>query len=350
MDEAKFHQVVGAMIGHMTGAMVCFGVWLGDEVGLWRAMNGAGPMSAEAVAKAADTNPRLTLEWLRGQAAAGLVDHDPASDTYLLPEEQAAMVADDTSPVFVARGMATVGSLHNDFEKIAAAMRGDGKLAWGEHHPHLFTGTEWFFRTGYRAHLTAEWIPAMDGVAERLAAGANVADVGCGHGASAVVLAQAYPASRIVGFDYHADSIRVARERAAEAGVADRVEFGVAGAADYPGSFDLICFFDCLHDMGDPVGVATHARERLAPDGSVLLVEPFALDGAGNLTDNPMAALLYIASAAICVPTSLAQDVGLGLGAQAGPGRLREVFAKAGFSRFDVVSTSALNMIVQARL
>jgi SAM-dependent methyltransferase len=350
MDEAKFHQVVGAMIGHMTGAMVCFGVWLGDEVGLWRAMNGRGSMSAEAVAEAAGTNPRLTLEWLRGQAAAGLVEYDAAADTYLLPEEQAAMVADDTSPVFVARGMATVASLYIDLEKISAAMRGDGKFAWGDHHPHLFSGTEWFFRTGYRAHLTADWIPAMDGVAQRLAAGASVADVGCGHGASAVVLADAYPAARIVGFDYHPESIRVARERATEAGVADRVEFRVAGATDYPGSFDLICFFDCLHDMGDPVGVAAHARERLAPDGSVLLVEPFALDGPGNLTENPMAAMLYVASAAICVPTSLAQDVGLGLGAQAGPGRLREVFAQAGFSRFDVVSTSALNMIVQARV
>jgi SAM-dependent methyltransferase len=350
MDKAKYHRVVGAMVAHMTGAMVCYGIWLGDEVGLWRAMHGAGPMSAEAVAKAAGTNPRLTLEWLRGQAAAGLLEYDAATETYLLPEEQAAMVADDTSPVFIARGMYTMASLYIDIEKIAAAMRGDGKLAWGDHHPHLFTGTEWFFRNGYRAHLPAEWIPAMDGVAERLTAGARVADIGCGHGASAIAMADAYPAARVVGFDYHPDSIRVARERAAEAGVADRVEFEVAGAADYPGEFDLICFFDCLHDMGDPLGAAAHARERLAPGGSILLVEPFAMDGPSNLTENPMAAILYISSAAICVPASLAQEVGLGLGAQAGPARLREVFAEAGFSRFDVVATSALNMIVQARV
>jgi SAM-dependent methyltransferase len=350
MDKAKYHQAVGAMIGHMTGSMVCFGIWLGDEVGLWRAMHGSGPMTAADIAKAAGTNERLTLEWLRGQVAAQLLDYDEAAETFLLSEEVAALVADDTSPVFISRGMYTTSALYHDMDRIAQTMRGDGKFAWGDHHPHLFKGTEWFFRTGYRAHLTSSWIPAMDGVVEQLTAGAAVADVGCGHGASAIVLAGEFPASRIVGFDYHAASVRVARERAAEAGVGDRVEFEVAGAHDYPGSFDLICFFDCLHDMGDPVGAARHARERLNPDGSVLLVEPFALDGPSNLTDNPMAPMLYIASAAICTPTSLAQDVGLGLGAQAGPGRLREVFAEAGFSRFDVVSTSALNMIVQARV
>jgi len=350
MDEAKLEQFMGAMVGHMTGAMVCFGVWLGDELGLWREMAGAGPMSADLVAKTAGTNPRLTLEWLNGQAAAGMVTHDAAAGTYALSEEAALALADETSPVFVARGMATLASMFIDLDKIATAMRGDGALAWGEHHPHLFSGTEWFFRTGYRAHLAADWIPAMDGVADRLQTGAAVADIGCGHGASAVVLADSYPASRIHGFDYHAPSIDTARARAVEAGVGDRVEFVVAGATDYPGSYDLICFFDCLHDMGDPVGVARHARERLSDGGSVLLVEPFALDGPTNLADNPMAAMLYIASTGICVPNSLSQDVSLGLGAQAGPGRLREVFTEAGFSRFDVVATSPLNMIIQARV
>jgi SAM-dependent methyltransferase len=350
MDEAKLEQFMGAMVGHMTGAMVCFGVWLGDELGLWREMAGAGPVSAEAVAKGAGTNPRLTLEWLNGQAAAGMVSHDAEAGTYELSAEAAMALSDETSPVFVARGMATLASMFIDLDKIATAMRGDGALAWGEHHPHLFSGTEWFFRTGYRAHLTTEWIPAMDGVAERLQAGAAVADVGCGHGASAVVLADAYPASRIHGFDYHAPSVETANARAAEAGVAKRVEFTVATATDYPGRFDLICFFDCLHDMGDPVGVATYARSRLADGGSVLLVEPFALDGPTNLAENPMAAMLYIASTGICTPNSLSQDVGLGLGAQAGPERLRDVFAQAGFSRFDVVATSPLNMIIQARV
>jgi SAM-dependent methyltransferase len=350
MDEAKLEQFMGAMVGHMTGAMVCFGVWLGDELGLWREMAGAGPMSAEAVAKGAGTNPRLTLEWLNGQAAAGMVTHDAGAGTYELSVEAAMALSDETSPVFVARGMATLASMFIDLDKIAGAMRGDGALAWGEHHPHLFSGTEWFFRTGYRAHLAADWIPAMDGVADRLQAGAAVADVGCGHGASAVVLADSYPASRIHGFDYHAPSVETARARAAEAGVGSRVEFSVAGATDYPGRYDLICFFDCLHDMGDPVGVATHARTRLAEGGSVLLVEPFALDGPTNLAENPMAAMLYIASTGICTPNSLSQDVGLGLGAQAGPARLREVFSQAGFSRFEVVATSPLNMIIQARV
>jgi 2-polyprenyl-3-methyl-5-hydroxy-6-metoxy-1,4-benzoquinol methylase len=350
MDEAKLGAYMGAMAGHMTGASVCFGVWLGDEVGLWRAMAGAGPSGAEAVAAAAGTNPRLTLEWLRGVAAAGLVEYDPAAQTYLLGPEGTLALADETSPVFVARGMATMASMWFDTDKVANAFRGDGKLAWGEHHPHLFTGTEWFFRTGYRALLATEWIPAMDGVESKLAAGGAVADIGCGHGASAIVLAQAYPASRVQGFDYHGESIVTARRRAADEGVADRVSFEVATAKDYAGTYDLICFFDCLHDMGDPVGIAAHAREHLAPGGSVLLVEPFALDGPTNMTENPMAALMYLASTAICTPNSLSQEVGLGLGAQAGPAVLQQVFADAGFSRFDVVASSHLNLIVQVRV
>jgi SAM-dependent methyltransferase len=349
MDEGKLEQFMGSMIGHMTGAMLCCGIWLGDELGLYRAMAGAGACTADDVAAASGTNPRLVREWLDGQAAGGLIEHDPAAGTYTLGEEAAMALADDTSPAFVAKGMATLGSVFIDIDKIAGAFRGDGALAWGEHHPHLFLGTEWFFRTGYRAMLATEWIPAMDGVAAKLEAGATVADVGCGHGASAVVMAEAYPASRISGFDLHDPSIQIAEKRAAEAGVQDRVGFETASAKSYPGTYDLICFFDCLHDMGDPVGIARYAREHLAPGGSVLLVEPFAIDGRTNLTDNPLAALLYTASATICTPNSLSQEVGLGLGAQAGPGRLREVLAEAGLHDVAVVATSPLNLIIQAR-
>jgi SAM-dependent methyltransferase len=246
--------------------------------------------------------------------------------------------------------MNAFGSFFYDFEKITAAFRGDGGLAWGDHHPCLFKGTEWFFRTGYRTFLPEVWIPALDGVQERLQTGARVADVGCGHGASVIVMAGAFPNSEFFGFDYHEPSIEVARERAAEAGVAERTTFEVAGAKDYAGSYDLICFFDCLHDMGDPVGTARYAYERLAPEGCVLLVEPFALDGRGeNLTGNPMAALLYTASSAVCTPNSLSQEVGLGLGAQAGEGRLRAVFEEAGFSKFRRATESPLNLILEAR-
>jgi SAM-dependent methyltransferase len=237
-----------------------------------------------------------------------------------------------------------------DMEKFKAAFTGTGALAWGDHHPCLFKGTEWFFRTGYRAHLPGEWIPALEGVEDKLAAGARVADVGCGHGASVMAMAEAYPASRFWGFDYHPPSIETARQRAREAGVEDRAAFAIAGATGYPGSYDLICFFDCLHDMGDPVGVASYAREHLVGDGTVLLVEPFALDGrAENLQSNPMAALLYTASAVICTPNSLSQDVGLGLGAQAGEARLRAVFEEAGFSRFRRAAETPMNLVLEAR-
>jgi SAM-dependent methyltransferase len=246
--------------------------------------------------------------------------------------------------------MNAFGSMFMDMEKVKSAFLGDGALAWGDHHPCLFKGTEWFFRTGYRAHLPREWIPALDSVEEKLNAGARVADIGCGHGASVVAMAQAFPVARFWGFDYHAPSIEIASERAREAGIGDRATFEVSGAKDYPGTYDLICFFDCLHDMGDPVGVAAYARAHLAADGTVLLVEPFALDGhSENLHDNPMAALLYTASTAICTPNSLSQEVGLGLGAQAGEARLRAIFEEAGFSRFRCAAQTPLNLILEAR-
>jgi 2-polyprenyl-3-methyl-5-hydroxy-6-metoxy-1,4-benzoquinol methylase len=350
MDEARLDQVMGSIVGHMTGASLCWGMWLGDSVGFYRVLAGAGPRTADQVAAAAGTNPRLTLEWLNGQAAGGLLGYDPGAGTYTLHDEEAQALADDTSPHFVARAMQTLNAFFADTDKIADAFRGDGKLSWGEHNHSLFSGTEWFFRTGYRAMLATEWIPAMDGVAAKLTEGATVADVGCGHGASAIVLAEAYPASRVHGFDFHDPSIQTAGKRAAEAGVSDRVAFSTATAKSYPGSYDLICFFDCLHDMGDPVGIAAYAREHLAPGGSVLLVEPFAVDGTANLSENPLAPLLYMASSAICTPNSLSQEVGLGLGAQAGPARLKEVLAEAGFSRVEVVTSSPLNLIIQARV
>ncbi|HEY2832217.1 MAG TPA: class I SAM-dependent methyltransferase [Sporichthyaceae bacterium] len=350
MGQSKLGQYLGTMVGYMSGAGVCFGVWLGDELGLYRAMSGAGPMSPAAVAEAANTNPRLTTEWLRQQAAAGLLEFDPDADTFTLSAEGTMALADDTSPVFMARGMTGMAAFWLDMDKVADAMRGDGALAWGDHHPHLFAGTEWFFRAAYRNKLTKEWIPALDGVHDKLTVGAAVADIGCGHGASAVAMAQAYPNIRVHGFDFHPESIRNAGKRAADAGVPDRINFEVAGAKDYPGRYDVICFFDCLHDMGDPLGIAAYARSRLSEGGSILLVEPFALDGPRNVLDNPMAVMMYTSSLAVCTPNSLSQEVGLALGAQAGPQRLREIFAEAGFSRFDVVATSHMNMVVQVRV
>jgi 2-polyprenyl-3-methyl-5-hydroxy-6-metoxy-1,4-benzoquinol methylase len=349
VDESKLGEFMGQMVGHMTGGALCFGIWLGDELGLYRVLAGSDGLTSTEVAERAGCNTRVVREWLDGQVAGGLVGHNASVDRYWLSPEAAMALADDNSPVFVARAMNAFGSLFMDMDKIAAAFRSDGALSWGDHHPCLFSGTEWFFRTGYRAELPA-WIAALDGVGAQLESGARVADVGCGHGASIVVLAEAFPNARLHGIDFHTPSIATARERADEAGVADRTTFEVADAKSYGGMFDLICFFDCLHDMGDPVGIARYARDHLEPGGTVLLVEPFALDDRlTNITDNPMAALLYTASSAICTPNSLSQEVGLGLGAQAGEAKLRDVFEQAGYTHFRRAAETPLNLIIEAR-
>jgi SAM-dependent methyltransferase len=349
VDDAKLQQLMGTLIGYMTGVAACFGMWLGDELGLYRALADAGPLTADGLAQAVGCHPRLVREWLDGQAAAKLVGYNVSADTYQLSPEAAMALANDASPVFVARAMNACGSFFLDMDKVASAFRGNGALSWFDHHPRMFDGTEWFFRTGYRAYLPG-WLPALEGVPARLQSGARVADVGCGHGASAVVMAGAYPNSRVWGFDYHEPSIEIARQRAAETGVSERTTFELATAKNYPGTYDLICFFDCLHDMGDPVGIARYAREHLQPDGTVMLVEPFALDGrAANVSDNPMAALLYHASMGVCTPNSLSQEVGLGLGAQAGEARLRQVFEEAGFTRFRRAAETPLNLVLEAK-
>jgi 2-polyprenyl-3-methyl-5-hydroxy-6-metoxy-1,4-benzoquinol methylase len=351
VDEAKLEEFMGMMVGYMTGTALCFGAGLGDELGLYRAMAGAGAMNADTVASKSKCNQRLVREWLDGQAAGGLIGYDAESDTYELSEEAAMALADEGSPAFVARAMNAVASVFIDLPKIATAFRGDGALSWGDHDPCLFKGTEWFFRTGYRAMLATQWIPALEGVDAKLKAGAKVADVGCGHGASVVVMAEAYPNSSFHGFDFHEPSIAVSKKRAAEAGIAERTEFEVATAKSYEGKFDLICFFDCLHDMGDPVGIASYARSHLEPGGTVLLVEPFALDGRStNMANNPMAAMLYSVSSVICTPNSLSQEVGLGLGAQAGEARLRQVFEEAGYTHFRRATETPLNLILEARV
>jgi 2-polyprenyl-3-methyl-5-hydroxy-6-metoxy-1,4-benzoquinol methylase len=350
VDEAKLEELMGQMVGFMTGGAMCFAVWLGDELGLYRALAGSGALTGDEIAEKAGCSPRLVREWLDGQVAGGLVAWDADTDRYELSPEAAMALADDTSPAFVARAMNAFGSLFMDITKVSDAFRGDGALSWGDHHPCLFSGTEWFFRTGYRAELP-NWIAALEGVSDKLAAGGTVADVGCGHGASAVVIADAFPQASVVGFDFHAPSIETARDRADEAGVADRTSFAVADAKGYEGTYDLICFFDCLHDMGDPVGIVRYARDHLAEGGTVLLVEPFALDDrTANLTENPMAALLYTASSSICTPNSLSQEVGLGLGAQAGEARLRNVFEQAGFTQFRRAAETPLNLILEAKI
>ncbi|WP_166347940.1 methyltransferase domain-containing protein [Phytoactinopolyspora limicola] len=349
MNEERLQEFGGHVAGYLTGAVLSFAIWLGDELGLYRAMAGQGPMTADGVAKRSGCHPTLVRQWIDGQAAGGLVTYDGTTDTYELSPEAALTLADDTSPAFMARAIQAFGSLYRDLDKLADAYRGDGGLSWSDHDAALFEGTEWFFRGGYRAELPA-WLAMLDGTHTTLSNGGRIADVGCGHGASCVVMAEAYPGAHVYGFDFHAASIEIAAQRCAEAGVADRTSFAVADAKSYGGTFDLICFFDCLHDMGDPVGIARYARQRLSPEGSVLLVEPFALDDrAANMTENPLAALGYTAGATVCTPNSLSQEVGLGLGPQAGEARLRAVFDEAGYSRFRRVAETPLNLILEAK-
>ena len=351
MDEQKLMEFMGKLVTDLSGAAMVASIMVGDELGLYRAMADGEPVSAETVAERTGCQPRLVLEWLNAQAAAGYVSYE--EDRYRLPAEQALALAVEDSPVYVAGGTAVLATLFLDKDKQIAAMRGSGAIGWGEHHPCLFTGTERFFRPGYAANLVPAWLPALDGVVAKLEAGAKVADVGCGHGASTVLMAQAYPRSRFYGYDIHDGSVATARQRAAEAGVADRVTFETATAQDYTDTgFDLVCFFDCLHDMGDPVGAARQARQALDDDGTVLLVEPFAGD---RLEDNchPLGRMFYAASTFLCTPNALSQLGPDGpdgaLGAQAGEARLGEVMGKAGFGRFRRATETPFNLVLEAR-
>ncbi len=347
MNEAKLMEFMGKIVNDMGGAALMAAVSVGDELGLYKAMADGKPVTPDELAARTKCNPRLIREWLCTQAAAGYLE---ATDgCFRLPPEQAMALADEDSPVYVAGGASVLASMFLDKDKLVAAMRGNGALAWGDHHPCLFSGTERFFRPGYRAHLVGAWLPALEGVVPKLLAGASVADVGCGHGASTVTMAKAFPKSTFFGFDFHAPSIATARKRASENGVAHRVSFEVANAKAYPiRGYDLICYFDCLHDMGDPVGAARHAHRSLSPDGTVLLVEPFAGDHLEQ-NSNPVGRLFYAASTFICTPNSLSQEVGLGLGAQAGEARLRKVFTEAGFTRFRRATETPFNLILEAR-
>ena len=288
-------------------------------------------------------------EWLSAQAASGYVTYDPATRTFTLPPEQAMALAQEGSPAFIAGAFQIIRSVMLDEPIVRDAFKSGKGVGWHEHSPGLFQGTERFFRPGYVAHLTTEWIPALEGVEEKLQRGARVADVGCGHGASTILMAQAYPNSRFFGFDYHEPSIEIARMTAEMAGVQDRVTFASAPSKSYPGGdYDLVAFFDCLHDMGDPIGAAAHVRQSLAPDGTWMIVEPFAHDQLENNL-NPVGRIFYAASTMICTPASRSQEVGLALGAQAGEAQLREVVTQGGFTRFRRATETPFNLILEAR-
>lgn len=349
IDEAKLNAFMGKMLGDMGAAANGALIVIGDKLGLFKALASFGPLTPADLAKKTGTTERYVREWAAAQAASGYIEFQADKGTYSMSPEQAMALADDKSPAFVAGAYDIVASMFKDEPKITEAFRSGRGVGWHEHSPCLFRGTERFFRPGYAANLVGSWLPALDGVVAKLEKGARVADVGCGHGASTIVMAKAFPKSKFTGYDYHPASIERAKELAREAGVDKICSFEVAKAQDYPGKgFDLVAFFDCLHDMGDPVGAAKHVKETLAPDGTWLVVEPFANDTtAENM--NPVGRIFYAASTMICVPASLSQEGAMGLGAQAGEARLKKVVTDGGFTRFRRATETPFNLILEAR-
>ena len=349
IDQAKLDEFLGRFVGDLGAAVSAALVVIGDRLGLYRAMRDGEPVSAEQLAERTGTDSRYVREWLSNQAAGGYVTYDPESEEFFLSPEQSFALAQEGSPAFIPGAFQVATAAIKDEEKIERAFQSGHGVGWHDHHHDLFTGTERFFRPGYAANLISSWIPALDGVQAKLERGARVADVGCGHGASTILMAKAFPNSEFVGFDYHGPSIEHARQAAVDAGLDDRIRFEVASAKEYPGGpYELVAMFDCLHDMGDPVGAAAHVRDTLTPDGTWLIVEPYAGD---HLQDNlnPVGRVYYGASTLICTPASRAQEVGLALGAQAGEARLREVVTAGGFTRFCRATETPFNLVLEAR-
>jgi SAM-dependent methyltransferase len=343
---ADIEAAVGRTISDLGATFSGVLVNVGRRLGLYKALAQIGACTSDELAQATGVRERYVREWLNNQAAGGYVHYEPKGQRYTLPPAQAMVLAIEDSPVYMAPAFEVAASFWLDEEHIIEAFRSGNGFGWHEHNERLFCGTEMFFRTGYRTHLVSEWLPALTGIVERLRAGARVADVGCGHGASTILMARAFPESEFLGFDYHADSIATAARRARDAGV-DNVRFEVATAKDYGrGNFDLVCFMDCLHDLGDPLGALVHARDVLKSDGKVMLVEPYA----GNAVEenlNPVGRLFYAASAMACTPHSLSQEVGLGLGAQAGEERLRGLARQAGFSDLRLATRTPVNLVLE---
>ena len=349
VDRTKLESLVTRAVSDISAAYGGVMISLGSKLGLYKAMAGAGPISAKELAARAGCAERYVAEWLNAQVAGGYVAYHAVSGTYELTPEQAMVLADEDSPVFIPPAWQVPASMWFDEEKSLEAFRTGKGVAWGDHDGRLHCGVAAYYRNGYRGSLVSQWLPALDGVVDRLKAGIAVADVGCGHGHSTILMAQAFPQSRFHGFDAHAASIEQARRNAVEAGVAARVSFQIARAVDYPDhGYGLVCFFDCLHDMGDPVAAARHAAQVLAPEGTVMLVEPFAND---RVEDNlsPVARLYYAASTTICCADAISEGARLVLGAQAGEVRLAEVFRKAGFTRFRRAAETPFNLILEAR-
>ncbi len=350
IDENKLNELLGRFVGDLGATLHAGSIVIGEKLGLYKAM--ATPnerITAAELASRTGTNERYIREWLNANAASGYVQYDEEADSYYMTDEQVLVMTNEDNPAYLPGAFILATSALRAIPQLTDRFKtGDG-FGWHEHHEDLFRGTELFFRPGYIANLLNSWIPALDGVEEKLKSGASVADVGCGLGASTILMAKAFPQSEFVGFDYHAGSIDKARDRAKEAGVGDNIRFEVAASKDFPGSdYDLVAFFDCLHDMGDPVGAAGHVRSALKDDGTWMIVEPFANDTFAE-NHNPVGRVYYSASTMICTPASRSQEVGLGLGAQAGEKRLREVAEAGGFTKFRRATETPFNLVLEAR-
>jgi ubiquinone/menaquinone biosynthesis C-methylase UbiE len=347
----RIEQFAGQVVTDLAAAMAGVMTNLGHKLGLYRAMAESGPINSNELARRTDTNERSVREWLNGQVAGGYVLFDTNTNQYSLPPEHAFVLANPDSPAFLPPAFDVASSLWHDEDKIFAAFRSGKGVGWHEHDCRLFTGTEAFFRTGYRAHLTQTWIPALSGVQEQLASGGRVADLGCGHGASVILMAKAFPKAEFVGIDYHESSIAVARERAKQAGVADQTRFEVGTPrvlASSKEKFDLVCFFDSLHDMGDPLEAVSASREAMTSEGALMVVEPFAKDRPEENV-GPVARLYYSASAALCTQNALSQGGRYSLGAQAGASKLLAILKDAGFRSARVAMETPLNLILEAQ-
>jgi SAM-dependent methyltransferase len=349
VNEDRLNLFMGKMLGDVGAAVNASLMLLGDKLGLYKSLAQNGPMDPAALAKATGTAERYIREWLSAQAASGYVEYDSGSGKFSMLPEQIMALADEDSPVFLGAVGSLVSATFLDEPKIFEAFKTGKGVGWNKRSECLFCGTARFFRTSYKHFLVQQWLPALDGVVDKLERGAKVADVGCGHGVSTRLMAQAFPNSTFFGFDYHDGSIEVARALTKDAGLSDRVHFDVHSAKTFPANaYDLVCLFDCLHDMGDPVGALKHTRSTLADDGICMLIEPFAND---RLEDNLNAVgrIYYAASTMGCTPASLDQEVGLALGAQAGEARLRDVARQGGFTRFRRVAETPFNLIFEAR-
>lgn len=350
VDEGKLHELLGRFVGDLGATVHAGSVVIGSELGLYKAMvQPREPVTSAELADRTGTDERYVREWLNAQAASGYVEYDAAANKYFMTDEQAFVLTEENGAAYLPGAFILATAALKAVPKMIERFKTGEGLGWHEHDHDLFRGVELFFRPGYASNLVSSWIPSLEGVEEKLSAGGKVADVGCGHGASTIIMAQAFPNSTFVGFDYHDRSIEAARAKAEEAGVSDRVDFQVISAKEFPGKeYDLVTFFDCLHDMGDPVGAAKHVRESLSDDGVWMIVEPFANDRSED-NHNPIGRMYYSSSTLICTPASRSQEVGLALGAQAGEAKIKEVVNEGGFTRFRRANETPFNLVLEAR-